>query len=380
MTILDRYILKSFFFNLTLWFVCFIGMFVVFDFATNYESILQIAKQDKYPIRVVGLYYLFQSIPWMMMLSSLLSLLSAMVTVALMMRHNEIVPIQAAGITTIRIVMPLILGFFSVSCFFAVVRECVVPHYLSEMVALPADFISEQGKVVNATTDYEYDMLLSGQSAFMKAQKITQPSVTIRPPIVPKTITIKATEALFQPATAERPAGYLFAGEVVTTPAEILNGPTVAYQGKPIFITHQTAPEWMETGQLFVVTKIPFEYIACNTSWRQNASTWSMIQAIRNTSLDIDSHIEGLVHARILQPILDMVLLFLGLPLMLSSGDRNVFKSLGIASLLVVTFFIIRETCLSLGGSSEMPVLGAWLPLLIFGPVAAAQFQSLREK
>ena len=85
------------------------------------------------------------------------------------------------------------------------------------------------------------------------------------------------------------------------------------------------------------------------------------------------------VHTRLVQPLMDGTLLMLGLPLMLSRRNRNVFLSIGIC-LGVATAFTLIGAELPIAGRLNMlrPPLAAWLPLMIFVPVAAAMSQSLR--
>ena len=72
-------------------------------------------------------------------------------------------------------------------------------------------------------------------------------------------------------------------------------------------------------------------------------------------------------------------MLMLGLPLMFSRRNRNVFVSIGICLLAGIAFSIVNLTCQSLGGLGLLrPTLAAWLPLLVFVPVAVALSHSFR--
>jgi lipopolysaccharide export system permease protein len=85
------------------------------------------------------------------------------------------------------------------------------------------------------------------------------------------------------------------------------------------------------------------------------------------------------VHTRLVQPLMDGTLLMLGLPLMLSRRNRNVFLSIGMCLAVATAFTLAALACQSLGGVSVLrPSLAAWLPLLMFAPVAAAMSQTLR--
>lgn len=378
MTILDRYILKSFFFNLILWFFCIIGIYIVFDLFTHLETLIEAGKKAGNVPKTIAVYYLFKSVPIGMMLCSLVGLISAMVTIAMMIRHNELIPIQAAGISTVRIIAPLIWAVVFVAVSATVLREAVLPNYVDELVMDVDDIVENSGIVVNATIDNVTKITLHGDRLYKKEGRISEPNFVLRRPLVKKTTYIKAQNAFHQPAQKDRSAGYLL--DNLKDAPSLTEGPGLTLEDKPVLITHQDAPDWIKANQCFVVSNVPIDYLASNDAWRQYASTFDLVQAVRNSSLDVGNQIRAVIHGRILQPFLDVVLLFLGLPIILSGGDRNVFKAMGRSGLIVLVFLLVQKSCEYLGANNGMPVLGAWLPLMIFFPVALNQFLTLRER
>ncbi|MFT3879379.1 MAG: LptF/LptG family permease [Gemmatales bacterium] len=87
----------------------------------------------------------------------------------------------------------------------------------------------------------------------------------------------------------------------------------------------------------------------------------------------------GHVHQRILMPLYDLLLLLLGLPLMASRSEWNIFVRVGWCLLI---FAVIQG--LGMGTSmmvkSEMidPALAAWLPLLVLGPLVPPVMAGMR--
>lgn len=85
-----------------------------------------------------------------------------------------------------------------------------------------------------------------------------------------------------------------------------------------------------------------------------------------------------MVHARILQPILDISLFLIGLSLVVSGRERNIFLSLGPNIILVVFYFLIQMGCHSLGVQGIVsPSQAAWMPILLFAPLAWVAFKKL---
>ena len=70
-------------------------------------------------------------------------------------------------------------------------------------------------------------------------------------------------------------------------------------------------------------------------------------------------------------PLLDLVVLFLGLPLVLRRDARKIFVTAGMSMTLVGTYYAVTLFCRALGNNYLLsPALAAWAPLLAFGPVA----------
>ena len=377
MTILDRYFLRSFFFNLILWLFCVVGVFVVFDLVSNFEDLLKVGKESGNTLKLFLTYYTFKSIPVVMMLGSLLGLVSVMVTVAMVMRLNELVPIQAAGVSTLRIVAPLLIAFFLVVGLLTVVREFVLPRFLNE---LTMDFIGtgrEKGQPVNAIIDHETEFLFRGDRLFQQEKRMATPIISVPKRIVKGGLNIIADNAVYHDAVGERPAGFMLLN--VKEPKNFSGGASLADADRPVVITGKDAPEWIQPTDCFVVTKVPFAYFISSDSWSQYASTMELIAAARNPSMDISQRVYGTIHARLLLPILDAAVIFLGLPIILSRGDRNVFKAMGLSAFIILSFVVVREGSQYIGTVVEQPTLGAWLPLMLFGPIAVNQFWVLRN-
>ena len=377
MTVLDRYILRSFLFNFIGWNLCFVGIFVIFDLFPNFDALLQAGKAAHNVPKVIFLYYFYRSIPIVLQLSSVLSLIAAMVTVAMLMRNNEFVPIQAAGISTLRIIRPLIIAVFCLTAIFFLMQECLLPNIQDQIVMEASDYAENKGVLLNVTRDNETNITIDGpQTArvFRSGKRISEPEFIFPRAITRQPLRLSAESAVHKSATKSRGAGYLLSG---VHDRHIVQGPSFIWNDQPIIITPTDADD-LESDQCFVVTNVPFESLASKDAW-QYASLWTLVSAARNKSLDVGASMHADIHARLTQPVLAMTLLFLGLPVLLLSGDRNVFKAMGLSGLIVFAFLFVCYACKFAGANSSMPVLGAWLPMMIFVPIAVNQFLLLRE-
>ena len=102
--------------------------------------------------------------------------------------------------------------------------------------------------------------------------------------------------------------------------------------------------------------------------------------ALENPSVKHNPGVEVELHSRFVQPFLDMNLLLLGLPLVLTRQSRSLFFSVGLCVLLIVMFMGVNMLCHSLGSSSLLsPPFSVWLPLMFFVPMAVATSLPLFE-
>ena len=97
-----------------------------------------------------------------------------------------------------------------------------------------------------------------------------------------------------------------------------------------------------------------------------------MIHQLRSPSTDLGADVRVAIHTRFIQPFLDTTLLFLGLPFVITRTNRNPFLAIGLCLAVVTTFMVVSLACQSLGTNGWLaPTLAAWLPLLVFAPIAS---------
>jgi len=159
----------------------------------------------------------------------------------------------------------------------------------------------------------------------------------------------------------------------------LLGQPSLAHGEEAVIVTPHDAT-WLQPDQLFVVSGVSFELLSAGSTWRDYASTRELIHELRAPSTDLGADVHYAIHSRLLQPFLDTTLLFLGLPLIVSRGNRNPFLAIGLCVAVVAAFMLVKLGCQSLCLTGWFqPSLAAWLPLMIFAPLAVAMSDSLRQ-
>jgi lipopolysaccharide export system permease protein len=179
---------------------------------------------------------------------------------------------------------------------------------------------------------------------------------------------INAADALQIPATKDHPAGYLL--RRVSQPANLPELRTASLDDQPVLIGPADAA-WLRPDECFVVSVVDFQRLAAGNGWRQYLSTWELLRGVRNESIEAGADVRLTLHGRLVQPLLDISLVLLGVPLVLTRGSRNIFWAATTGVLLVATLYVVVLVCRGLGLNYLLSsTLAAWLPLLVFGPIA----------
>ena len=380
MRIIDRYLLRQFFQTFAICFLSLTGVYVVFDGFTHLDAFLRCAKGFQL-LKLMGAYYACQSTFFFDRTSSLLVLMSAMFTVTWIQRHNEMTALMAAGVSRIRIVMPVIAAAAVITMVATANRELLIPRFKEELARQPGDLQGTAGEPMSPQYDDETDIQILGKSVYKEGERIEKADFFMPAALSEYGKHWLAENAYYRPAAGGRPGGYLLCG--VQEPKNLAKKASLRLGGHPVIITPQDAPDWLKPEQAFVVSNVAFEQLNDGRAFRSFSSTAELIHALRNRSVYFGPDVRVMIHARIVQPFLDLTLLFLGLPLVVSRESRNVFIAIGLCIGVVTMFLLVAlgfqqlgASCLMIGG----PAASAWAPLVLFVPAAVGLSESMWER
>lgn len=376
MGIIDRYLLRQFVQAFLICFLSLTGLYIVFDAFTNLEEFMRYAETQRELLELMASFYGYRAVYFFDRTAGLLTLIAAMLTITLFQRHNEMTALMAAGISRIRIAAPVIAVAVCVAFLATANRELLIPQFREALSRSATDPVGETGQPLQPRYDNETDVLIRGQRTYSSDQRISDPNFLLPPALSKHGKQLVAKTAFYRPAEASRPAGYLLKG--VLRPKNLAKRPSVKLGGKTVIITPRDAPDWLESDECFVVSKVNFEQLTGGLNWRQYASTAELIAGLHNPSLDFGADVRVTIHTRIVQPLLDVTLLFLGLPLVIARKQRNVFVAIGMCVGVVTVFIIVAIVFQYMGSSYLMdPALAVWMPLIIFVPLAVGTAESI---
>ena len=376
--IIDRYMLRQFIQTFLICYLSLTGLYIVFDAFTNLEDFLQAAEKHGGLWNLMGPHYAYRSLFFFDRTAGMLTLVAAMFTVTWIQRHNELTALMAAGISRVRVILPVTSAAVVIAFLATANRELLIPRFREELARTPQDLMGTRAKQLQPRRDYETDILIRGGATFAALARIRDPKFLLPITLDDYGKQLVAANAYYCPPEGDRPGGYLL--EKVRQPKDLADRPSLCLGKWPVVITPRDAPGWLKPDQCFVVSNVDFEQLTGGTGWRQFSSTAQLIRGLRNPSLDFGADVRVAIHSRVVQPFLDITLLFLGLPLVLSRQSRNVFIAIGLCVLVVSIFVLITLALQQLGASYLLdPALAAWAPLMLFVPVAVAMAHAMWE-
>ena len=376
MTILDRYLLFLFLRTFLVCFLSFTGLYVVIHLFSNLDELSALSTEsgwgelmlDFYGPRVAEMFG--KTAP-------VLALVAGIFSISMLQRNRELTAIEAGGITKLRALRSIIFAGLVIVALTVANRELLIPQFKDRLVRTPQNW-HDRGKVpMNPREDLRTGMKFRGKEFFVGQKKITEANVQLPLAISVSVPRIAADSATLVPANETHPEGVLFDG--VTVPPVMANADSILFEQQPLVFSPKDFP-WLEADQCFVAVKMDADQIAFGKKLAQYRPTSEMIAALKQPKRKFGQSEEVSVHARLLRPVLDITLLLLGLPMIVSNSERNIFVSAGLGFLIVGSVFLVDAACQGLGAYRllEPAALAAWLPLIIFVPLAVLSMRKLK--
>ena len=376
MSILDRYMLRLFMKIFVICGLSLFGLYIVIDMVSNLDDLMEQGDQQGSMFEVLYQYYGARAFSFFDTTSALLSALAAIFAVTWVRKHNELTAIQAAGIPTARIVMPIIVASLCVALLAAASRETLLPKFKDEILRSAQNWDGLTKQSVRARFDHKHDILIGGRWALTGNREIIQPTFHLHKPLGAFQRIIEAHRARYVDAQQDRPSGYLL--EDVIKPKDLRELPSAVINGRTV-VYSPSDTSWLNSDQCFVSSNLEFSQLLAENSDTSYTSSRDLMRNLRNDSLDYGAGVKVTIHGRLVQPFLDVSLILLVVPVVLSKKLQGLFLPATLCLVFTLGFFLLVLTARAMGANSYMlsPALAAWLPLFLFGPCAYISSSSL---
>ena len=362
--IFDRYLLRSY---VSTWLICLVslvGLYVVIDLFENLDEFHKRTISFGEVARNMLNYYQYQFFKIFDLLSGIICQIAAISTLGLMQRRNEALPMVMAGVPMRRMLYPLLAATALVAGLGVVNRELILPQISEQVQRNPANSLGTAKRSVLPCYDSE-SVLIDGKDGLLSDadQRVTQMILGFPPGPSGRPLNIRAEVGYYQPPTEDRPGGWL----LESTDPKRLPYPHPKIQ--------ELAP-----ARMFYETDVTFLYLVRTRRWIEFASTAELLRVARSRPAD-RRLLELQIHRRLLRPVLELMTVLLAIPFVIYRQGRQLplclVISLGAFVLYRSADYVASHLAFPLG---LLPAsLGAWLPLLVFGPAVLYLYSDLES-
>lgn len=367
MTTLDRYLIGRFGHVFVITFVSLFGLYVVVDGFTNVDDFL---SQEGGPVALLSRmaqHYSYRVSYLFDLLGGIVSVLAAMVTFALLQRNGELNPVLSAGIPTYRLIRPILWGALLVDGTMACNRELVIPQ-IAHHLKVGAGKNKAVTDTVLSQVDRATMITIDGLKLDLVKQSISDARFVLSGPesggmVAEQIVTLQAKSAVFLKQTRTHPNGWL------------LKETEQAYDNLPLTEMGRTVvKKTSKPGEVFVLSDITFDRLASGDTNYEMLSTWELMRRVRSPSYSRVSVRKQCLHlhARITRPVLDILTVLLGLPLVARRGNHGLLSNLFLSSMVLGVMFGVAQAFAYLGSANLIaPDLAAWAPVIVTGTLSA---------
>lgn len=378
MTILDRYLLFLFLKIFAVCFTSFVGLFLVIHLFSNLDDLSDLVELSGGWAQLLADFYVPRIAELFDKTAAVLVLISAIFSVNMMQKRRELLAIEAGGITLLRAIRPIVVAAVCLIALTVVNREYLIPSLKDRLVRTPQNWLDQGRAEMLVQQDTTTGIRLRGKEIMLADKTIIEPKVQLPATISTQHNRLTAQLASFESADQRHPAGIRL--KKVTQPVELAGFRSIVVDNQTPVVYSPSDVRWLNEDELFVVSDVTMEQAAFGNRLALYRTTPEMMAAVRKPRTWFGNNQKVGLHVRILQPFLDMTLLLLGLPLAISNTDRNIFVAAGISFAVVAAVSIVTLASQSLGTYNliQPAALSAWIPLLVFVPLAVLSVGRLR--
>jgi lipopolysaccharide export system permease protein len=361
MTTLDRLYFISYIRSYLIVLSSLLSLYIIVDLFTNLDDFSKGGFAEN--VRHITGYYAAHISKIFNQMSEAISLIGAMFTVAWMQRSNELLPQLSAGISTRRVIRPILFGCLLTLSLGPLNQEYVIPYVATELQK-PRDDPNQQRAVAVTGAFDSSGVHVEGFVGYPKDKKVLELSLTF-PEGGPSGVAhLTAREAFYVPPTGESGTG---GWKLYQTTPEVIEGQLPPYL------------ERISTGIYFLKTReVDFDSITRTGSWYLYASTPRLRELLAKPDSRRQPGVAVVFHMRITRPLVGIMLVMMGLGVILRDQNKNVFVNVGLCLMLCAVFYAAVYGGKYLGENDLLaPAPAAWLPVLLFGPFAFVLFDAI---
>ena len=384
MKLLDRYILKTYLVSLVIVIAALMGIALLVDMAVSANKFLDLKAETEeagFWTLVVHMadYYFYKAFYYFQWGAALALLVAAAASMVRLNRTRELTGVKAAGVSLYRVLWPIIVVGLLLDGFYIVNQEFIIPGMAVQLARDPDDL------EVPETFDVEF-------------VRDDQNNIIYAPIYDPRTQTMRAEKKLFEDGRIAflaririflRDSQYRALGTIEAERAtwdarlgawRLTSGvrlPPARKASDPEPASERTAGEPFH---LYYTNVGPDDVYRHSTSDFYRYMAYGELKTLaRDPMRGNRLHLEVAMHHHVTQPILNLLILLLGLPFVAGREERNYFVSVGLAVALVIGVFLVTFASTAFGNAGHVPpIWAAWIPVFLVLPPSILSMEMLK--
>jgi len=367
MKLLDRYVAKHFLVGYLISFGVLIGLCLTLDLFVNFDEFME----NTDILSSILSYYGPHIALWFRYLSGMILVIAAVFSLARMTKNNELIAVMASGVSLKRVLAPILLLSLLLTGLLVVDEECVIPR-LAGQLTIGRDEISGSKRYSNWFMNDSFGNLISCGQFDQTEQALLEPFIIARtqdPQTKRWTVTsqIQGRRAVYDSA---KKGWILEDGRQMNVIAEQIEAdslpPVQPVDFLPSDLTPSQIPLRRQEGYKSLLSLPQIEALIVSASTRTSDMAELILQK----------------HSRIVDPIMNLIMLMVALPVLICRDPRNMKSAILTSFVTTLGCFVVLFLCklfaTELIGNRTYTELWVWTPIFIFLPVAFLQIDSMK--
>jgi len=363
MKTIDRYLAREFTYSYVVCVVIMISLYIILDLFANIDEFTGAAKSNREVVWEILNYYSYHSFFYFAQVAGMITLVAAAFTLTRLHRGNELVAFLAGGLSLYRVALPLVVMGLFFNGLWVVDQELIIPRIADKLVLNHQEVAGKKAFKVGLLKDQDQKRLLSANLFDPRTNTMEEVIIIERDSEGQMQAVIVADEAVWDPPHHRWALSrgyykpYHFQAGFATS-ANVAGTPLAYYES-----------DWT-----------PSDLVLRQTGgWTWLLSLHELNSLLKKPNLVPNpNELVAARHVRLTQPLVNMLLLFLGLPFFLNREPHNVLVSVGMCLLLGIMCFMLAFVSQTVASTMSSPALAAWLPIMVFGPVAAILMENIK--
>jgi len=346
--VIDRYVIRGFFFYFVLVLVVFVGLFIV---VTLFELLPDIAKNHVSVFTVIS-YFIFLTPQMLFWVAPLTVLLAILINLGTLTKGNEILAVKAAGMSLYRLSVPLMVMGLLMSGAIYLMQDYMLP-YTNQRQDEYRDII--KGKAPQSHRNPDRKWMAGSNNRIYHYNYFSYEKNEFSGLSIFKfdTDTFNLNEWIF--ATSGAWNGSAWALQNVSVHRTSANGLDTEVQSHPTLVTSgMDNPEYFKD-DVRTASQMSFSELKGYVDELQK-------KQFDVTSLTLD------LYRKLSFPMVSFIMVLIGIPFSFKTGKKGAFYGIGICIGVGILYWSTFELFAKLGEVNRLsPMIAAWFPNLIFG-------------